>query len=74
MSEIEHFAVDFKSSDDGEIDAILIRLEDDAHTLEDVQVACKQYGVRARLFRGAEPEFVGWVEKDGTFSLGGSET
>ena len=71
MSEIEHFHVDFKSSDNADIDAILIRLEDDAHTLEDVRVACKQYGVRARLFRDGE-EFVGWVEKDGTFSPGGS--
>jgi hypothetical protein len=71
MSEIEHFIVDFQSSDEGEVGAILSRLEDDSHTLEDVQVACKQYGVRARLFRRDE-EFVGWVEKDGAFSLGGS--
>ena len=65
----EFFTVEFQPNDDGKKDFALIKLEDQARTLAEVQAACQRYGVRARLMRGDTVH--GWVEADGRFSPGG---
>jgi hypothetical protein len=69
VSDPERFAVEFKSSDDANKDAVLIRLEGKPRTLEEARAACETFGVRARLMRGDVVH--GWVEADGAFSPGG---
>jgi hypothetical protein len=69
--ESDHFDVEFRSTDDAEIDALLILLEDQTHTLEEAQRLCKKFRVRARLMRGRDVH--GWVDPDGAFAEGGTE-
>jgi hypothetical protein len=64
----ERFAVEFKSNDDANKDAVLIRLEGKPRTLEEARAACETFGVRARLMRGDVVH--GWVDPDGAFSPG----
>jgi hypothetical protein len=68
VADPERFAVEFKSSDDANKDAVLIRLESKPRTLEEARAACETFGVRARLMRGDLVH--GWVEADGKFSPG----
>lgn len=56
---------DYSSTDDADLDAELILLEDDARPFDEIAAACRKYKVRARLFQPLG-YFIGEVLPDGT--------
>ena len=45
----ERYAVDFSSTDDPDLDAELLKVEDEPRTLEDIVATCRKYSVQARF-------------------------
>lgn len=64
----ERYWVEFASSDDPEIDAELVRLEERYHSLEAIQRYCQHYGVGAVYGDGGAPS--GAVTRTGTLVPG----
>lgn len=65
------YAVSWQSTDDPDLDAELILLEDREHTLDEIRAICRRYDVGARVFDG---DLVKELRRDGTEGLAGTLT
>jgi hypothetical protein len=60
------FRAEFDRSEDAAHEAELRRLKDALHSIVDIQLICRRYGVRARVFESGTGRIVGDLNSDGT--------
>jgi hypothetical protein len=59
------FRAGFGRTDKEDLDSELIRIEDQLHTLEQIQAICRRYKVRARVFDASTGRIVGDLDREG---------
>jgi hypothetical protein len=59
------FRANFGRTDNEAVDAELTRLQDQLHTIEQIQAICRQYKVRARVFDASTGRIVGDLDREG---------
>ena len=66
MAASSFFRAEFDRSEDVEHEAELRRLKDAVHSIVDIQMICRRFGVGARVFESGTGRVVGELERDGT--------
>jgi hypothetical protein len=66
MVDLERYRVEFKRSEQLEIDTELERLEQQPLGFDQIKRICRRYGVRARVM--GDDGNVRWMEADGTWA------
>jgi hypothetical protein len=66
MVDLERYRVEFKRSENLEVDSELERLEQRPLSFEQIRSTCRRYAVRARVT--GDDGNVRWMEADGTWA------
>jgi hypothetical protein len=60
------YRAEFDPSEDEARQAELRRLKDGVHSIVDIQLICRRYGVGARVFEAGTGRIVGDINRDGS--------
>jgi hypothetical protein len=60
------FRAEFDRSEDDARQTELRRLKDGVHSIVDIQLICRRYGVGARVFEAGTGRIVGDINRDGS--------
>lgn len=66
MSVQQAYRAEFESSANAAHEAELRRLKDQVHSIVDIQMICRRFGVAARVFEAGTGRIVGDIERDGS--------
>jgi hypothetical protein len=62
----QSFRAEFEPNQDEARQAELHRLKDGLHSIVDIQLICRRYGVGARVFEAGTGRIVGDINRDGS--------
>jgi|SoiMethySBSTD1v2_1073268.scaffolds.fasta_scaffold2757063_2 hypothetical protein len=66
MQNGERFGVSFSSTLDPHLDAVLVQIQDERHTIAEISDTCRFYGIKAHVIES--DRLVGTVTPDGNFT------
>lgn len=66
MNVRQTFRAEFEHSDDAAHELELRRLKDMLHSIVDIQMICRRFGVAARVFESGTGRIVGDIDRDGS--------
>ena len=66
MNARQPYRAEFERSANAAHDAELLRLKDALHSIVDIQLICRRYGVAARVFESGTGRVVGDIDRDGS--------